>query len=145
MPVNYYAFLNIQASSFRVWVNPTLHWLISTAIGWWVTFVPAKSPFLPERNMLCIIAIEYNSNVSNGNIVVDFSFIVKIQQILCLYMYGYQNIKTCSLETVLLLTRASVNAEIPRLPWSVYMQRVETETVGNVKQSRYMRRGYQAC
>ena len=65
VPVNNHAFLNIQA----------------------------ESPFLPEQNMLCIVAIEYNSNLSNGKIVVDLSFIIKIQQILCLYMYAYQNIK----------------------------------------------------
>ena len=46
--------------------NSTLRRLILATIGWWVTFDPAESPLLPERNMLCPDAIEYNQNVSKG-------------------------------------------------------------------------------
>ena len=44
----------------NVRVNLNLHWLISAAIGRWVTSDPAELPFLPGRKKLCTNAIEYN-------------------------------------------------------------------------------------
>ena len=73
-------------------VPHTLHRLISAVVSWWVTFDSTESLLLPELNM-CIDAIEYNPNVSKEQTSVCLSFIVEIKQILCLYMYSYQNIK----------------------------------------------------
>ena len=49
----------------------------------------------PEWNMLCSDPIEYKPNVSKRKKKsVYLSFIIKIQQILCLYQYSYENIKS---------------------------------------------------
>ena len=66
---------------------------VSAPISCWVTFDPAESPILPRQNMLCTYDIEYNPQVSNEKSQVSLRFIIKIQQILCVYMYGYKKIQ----------------------------------------------------
>ena len=71
----------------------TLHQLIFAAVGWWVIFDPGESPHLPERNMLCIVAIEYNSNVSSGKYLIISALSTISNKTICLYTHNYQNTK----------------------------------------------------
>ena len=75
--------------------NTNLHFAsISLCSRWLVGDLwPSRSTLLPEMNMLCTDASEYNPHVSKRKTSVYLSFIIDIQQTLCLYMYTYQNIK----------------------------------------------------